>query len=757
MNYEDDKIPSLELGETSIRYMNLYGINIVLQRAIPMLVDGLKPIHRRIMWAMYRTARGNSLKVATITGETLKFSPHSDLGTRFIVAGLSQPFSNNVPFLTAKGNCGTATSGDDVAAARYWEACISKFAMDVFFDEFDGTVNMRENYDGDLMEPITLPAKFPTILLNGSHGIGYTMSSDILPYNLNEVADATIKLLKNPNADVHLIPDSPTGCDIIKRDDQTFVMQSSFDIDTVNYIITIKNTPFGEYLRDIDKRLCEIQDSPNPIKEIISADNESELAENKIRYVIRCKPCNLYQIVNQLFKRVPGFRVTLSTKNTVVVDAQNHTRRYNERQILCAWIANRLKEKRSYFLRELVTKTTEYNMLEGKKFMLSPQNLTKTIKVFRSCTKKDEIIPSLVKAYDGKVTTSQANYISGLYVYQLTEGEYQKTLELLKKISDEIIYLKSVVNDPDKIRDVIIEDIKAIKSKYGNPRRSKILNFKSGESVNIGICQILTDGSVLFSETENPDHFASDVTPIDGNEVCLIDQYGKFIWVDVSKLPHDKPIALTAIGKEQMGKCIAAISQSDRSIIMLSNKGRIKLMPVQKIPSNQSRKPLIPLNADECLVSVLEVSGTTDDLLMYTSNGYGKRFSVSDLNSVNSPDAQGQFLVKDDCDAAGIFVINNKKPYIYYVTQLGRVRLNHSKFLTAGKKFAGLKPIIKLTPQDDLIAVFCVDKDQSVTLYHADGRVSAVSADTLNPVTMNTPPTKPKHVPGVKVIRAVLT
>lgn len=180
-------------------------------------------------------------------------------------------------------------------------------------------------------------------------------------------------------------------------------------------------------------------------------------------------------------------------------------------------------------------------------------------------------------------------------------------------------------------------------------------------------------------------------------------------------------------------------------------------MPVQKIPSNQSRKPLIPLNDGEYLVSVLEVTDTTDDLLMYTSNGYGKRFSVSDLNSVNSPDAQGQFLVKEDCEAAGIFVINNKKPYIYYVTQLGRVRLNHSKFLTAGKKFAGLRPIIKLTPQDDLIAVFCVDNTQSVSMYHADGRVSSVSASSLTPVTMSTPPTKPKHVPGVRVIRAVLS
>jgi DNA gyrase/topoisomerase IV subunit A len=180
-------------------------------------------------------------------------------------------------------------------------------------------------------------------------------------------------------------------------------------------------------------------------------------------------------------------------------------------------------------------------------------------------------------------------------------------------------------------------------------------------------------------------------------------------------------------------------------------------MPTNRIPSNQSRKPLIPLNDDEYLVSILEVNGTSDDLLMYTTDGLGKRFSVSELNMVNSPDAQGQFIVKEDCDAAGIFIVTNKKPLIFYVTRLGRVRLNQSKFLVSGKKFGGLKPIIKLSSQDDLIAVFCCDPSQAVTMYHADGRVSCVNVNSLQPVTMNTPPAKPKHVPGIKVIRATLS
>lgn len=759
VDYFDDDIPSVDLGPLSKQYMSLYGWNIVLARAIPMLTDGLKPIHRRIIWAIWTAGHGRPMKVADIQGTTLKYSPHSELGTKMVVALLTQPFSNNVPLLTSDtSGYGTATVGDDVAASRYWSADLSNFAKKVFFSEFDAKVNMKDSYDGNYKEPITFPAKFPVILLNGSSGIAYSMSSDVLPYNINEVADATIKLIKNPEAKINLIPDSPTGCDIIKKDDSTFIMQSSFDIDAANYTITIKNTPVGEYLREIDAKLSEIQDSPNPIKEIMFADEESELADGIFRYVIHCKPCNLYQVINTLFRRVPGFRITLSTKNCSVIDAKLQTRYYTPRQILLSWISNRLQEKRCYFLRKLVDESTKYNMLDGKRFMLSPKNLHRTIRVFERCETEDQIIEELVKEYTekgvAKITTSQAAYISDEKMRKLTKGEYTKTLEKLDEVGEEITRLKTIINDPECIKNEIINDIKKIREEFGHPRRSTILNTKDGQ-VNIGICQILTDGSVLFSETENPDHFASDVTPIDGDQVCLIDDRGRFIWIDVNKIPHDKPLTLTSIGKEQMSGCLAVVSKSDRSIVMLSNKGRIKLMPIRKLPSNQSRKPLIPLNDDEHLVSILNVDNA-DDLLVYTTDGYGKRFSVSDLNSVNSADAHGQFIIKG-YEVAGVFKVNSNKPFIFYATRLGRVRLNNARFLVSGNKFDKLKNIIKLSERDDLVAVFCVDKNETVTLYHADGRVTSVNADSLDVVTMNTPPSKPKHVPGVKVIRATVS
>lgn len=746
----------LEMYTASKRWMSLYGVNVNLQRSIPMIYDGLKPIHRRILYTIYKNyPRHSKVTVAIAAGKVLEISPHGELGLKDVFAGLAQPFSNNIPLLKASGNCGTATAGDDSAAGRYWGVYLSDFAYDVLFSEFDGKVGMNPNYDDSTVEPTILPAKFPIILLNGSAGIGYTLSSDIYPYNLNEIADATIKLLKNPNADVKLIPDSPTGCDIIPKDDETFWMQSSFELDNVNYIITFTNTPYKRFLRDINKKLNELHDSTNPFPEILSADDESDLIHNKIKYVIRCKPCNLYRVLDKLFTSIPGLRIPISTKNMIVTDSLYRTRKYNIRQILLAWIKERFQFKRSWLLRRTVILQTEYNMLTGKAFMLSEKNLNKTITTIKKCEHRSDIVGALMKAYPNHVSSSQANYMIDVKMYQLTHEEYLKTVKKMDDIQAEVDRIEDIVSDPVKINQCIIDELKEIKEKYGYPRRSKILGLNNS-TVNIGVVQIFQDGSVIFSETATPEHLSSDITPVSGTNVCLIDDKGRFLWVDTTKVPHDKRIMLTSIGRTQMSKCIAAASNTQNDIVILSNKGRIKYMPIDKIPSNQTRKPIVPLDEDEYLVSILEVHDTSQDLLMYTSDGLGKRFQLTNLNKVLSVDAQGQFLV-DNKTAAGMFIINPKKPLLVYVTKLGRIRVNHSKFLIAGNKFGKLKPIISMTPQDDLIAVFCVDETQSIQLNHVDGRITTVNVSSITPTTMSIPPERPKHVPAVKVVKATIS
>jgi DNA gyrase/topoisomerase IV subunit A len=396
-------------------------------------------------------------------------------------------------------------------------------------------------------------------------------------------------------------------------------------------------------------------------------------------------------------------------------------------------------------------------MNEVKAFLLSPKNLDKTVKVYRSCDEKKDIGPALMKAYPGKVSSSQGEYMSGIEMYRVTKKEYERTIERMEQLEKEIKRIKGIVKEPEKIKEAIIDEIKEIKQKYGYPRRSKILNLESDTDVNIGVVQILPDGTILFSETENPEHLSSDITPLAGDNVCLVDDKGYFLWVDTNKVLHDKPMTLTSIGKQQMGKCVAALSNPDNSVVLLSNRGRIKFMPITSIPTNATKKPLVPLDDDEYIVSVIEVRDSSQDILVYTSDGMGKRVQISDLNLVKSVDAQGQFIVRNDAEVAGMFTINPNKQWLVYVTRLGRIRVNHAKFLNPAKKFGDLKPIIKLSQQDDLIAVFCTNKEQKITLNHVDSRTTSVNIDSIEPTTMATPPVRPKHVPGVKVLRATIS
>ena len=366
-----------DIGELATRYYCLYGVNVNMARAIPSNVDGLKPIHRRILYTIYdRYGTTDQFTVGSAIGDVMHLSPHGDAMGRY-VCGLAQDFGNNIPLLDTSdgGNSGNAVNGSDAASPRYLQMNISKFTLDVFFREFDGKVNMVPSYDAKTIEPVTLPALVPTVLLNGSSGIGLGYATAIPPYNLNEVINATIKLIKNPNAKIHLVPDSPTGCDIIIIDDSHFVFQSSFELDNRNYEIIFKNTPYGEFLDDINHRLSEIQVSNNPIPEIISADDESQLIEGNVRYVVRCKPCNLYNVLNKLFKRVPGFRTNVAATNMNVVETNLSLCEYTPRQILLSWINNRIFEKRAWLQRQLVQQIILFNQNKGKAFMLSPKNL----------------------------------------------------------------------------------------------------------------------------------------------------------------------------------------------------------------------------------------------------------------------------------------------------------------------------------------------------------------------------------------------
>ena len=794
-----------EMCDMATNYMALYGVNINMARAIPFIRDGLKPITRRLLYAAYKFYGERWVKASVLKGDVGKFSPHGEQEMNEIMAKSCQEFSNNIPLMNGEGNTGNITSGDDYAADRYYSVKLSKFAMDVFFKEFDGKVNMMASYDDTSVEPFTLPARFPVILLNGTGGIGYTLSCDMPPYNLNEITDATIKIInfdkefrhaayhyikKNKNSiseylsyspnvynvmrvdpkvikelglkrpRIHLVPDSPTGCNIYVREAGRFTMESVYEIDNVNYTITIYNTPYMEFIDKIDAKLRAIQDSPEErIPEILSAEEESKDISNEMKYVIRCKPCNVQNIVNKLFRKIPGFRAGLSTSNITVIDSTYRTRNFSPEEILGDWIAQRFDDKRTWFLRELVAKSTQLNMLEGIAFMLNDKNLERTIAVVRSCKNRNGIIEALVKEYKGKVTTSQASYIAELKIYRITREEYEKTKESIKEVKEDIDFIKAATENDDKIKDIIIDDLLEIRDNYGGPRKSRIISSNmSDEAKAVGTVHILPDGNVIFAETNDLAAISSDIKPLNGDMVCLLDNTAQYVWVDTREIRHDAPTALLSIANSKMYECVTAVSNFSNCLMMLTNCGRIKSTPIDALKGKKKKVyQLATLDFNETVVAAMEVQNNSDDILVYTKDGFGKRIKISDI--LVSVTGNGRMLSKDPIDnISGMFILKENKPLICYVTTLGRLRVNHSKYLNTGKKYANFKPIIELSPREDLIGVFCCDEHQRITLHLDNGKEVHVSISSLGVSTINTPPKRAKELRGnVKVIRASLT
>ena len=327
--YDESKnkwLTEQEAGELSEDYMCIWGTNINIARAIPDVRDGCKPIVRRMLYSTYITCGNKYFKVASATGDVLHLSPHGDASINEAFNQLAQTFNNNVCLYNATGNAGTVLRGDDGAAPRYLTMKLSKFAQEVFFDDFDKRVDMRPSFDDTMEEPIILPAKFPMVLLNGTAGIGYTVSTNVPPYNLNEIADATIKLIQNPDAPIRLIPDSPTGCGIMVNDKKpdSFAWIATAQCDPENYTITFTHLPYHVFLNDIDDRIRQIMKSSKPIQGIIQVSHDSDMMDDKIAYTIICKPgSNVYKILGELYNRVSGLKSSFSASNLLVVDIEN--------------------------------------------------------------------------------------------------------------------------------------------------------------------------------------------------------------------------------------------------------------------------------------------------------------------------------------------------------------------------------------------------------------------------------------------------
>jgi len=470
-----------------------YSMYVILDRALPALGDGLKPVQRRIVYAMSElglSAVSKHKKAALTVGDVLgKFHPHGDTACYEAMVLMAQPFAYRYPLIDGQGNWGSQDDPKSFAAMRYTEAKLTRYAEVLLSELSDGTVDWVPNYDGSREEPAILPARLPNLLLNGTTGIAVGMATDVPPHNLREVAAAAIHLLEDPEATTAALmkhikgPDLPTGAEIVSpRADLkefydkgvgTFKARATWELEDGNVVITA--FPYQVSPTRVQEQIAE-QMRAKKLPMVDDLRDESD-HENPTRLVIvpRSNRVDLTEVMNHLFATTDlerNYRVNL---NIIALDGR--PRVMSLREILGEWLEFRTTTVTRRLQHRLEKVTKRLHILDG--LMVVYLNLDEVIRIIR---REDEPKPVLIKRF--RLSDEQAEEILNTRLRHLAKLEEMKIREEQKTLAAEREELEGLLKSKAKLKKLIATEIRADAEKYGDERRTKIIEREAAQAID---------------------------------------------------------------------------------------------------------------------------------------------------------------------------------------------------------------------------------------------------------------------------------
>ncbi|HUL18617.1 MAG TPA: DNA topoisomerase IV subunit A [Steroidobacteraceae bacterium] len=470
-----------------------YSMYVILDRALPFLGDGLKPVQRRITYAMSElglSALNKAKKSARTVGDVLgKFHPHGDSACYEAMVLMAQPFAYRYPLVDGQGNWGSQDDPKSFAAMRYTEAKLTRYA-DVLLGELsDGTVDWTPNFDGTLEEPVFLPARLPNLLLNGTSGIAVGMATDIPPHNLREVAAACIHLLEDPEATTAALmkhvkgPDLPTGAEIIspradlkefyEKGIGTFKARATWEIEEGSIVITA--FPYQVSPTKVQEQIAE-QMRAKKLPMVDALNDESD-HENPTRVVIvpRSNRVDLTELMNHLFATTDlerSYRVNL---NIIALDGR--PRVMNLREVLGEWLEFRTRTVTRRLEHRLSKVTRRLHILDG--LLVAFLNLDEVIRIIR---REDEPKPVLMKRF--QLSEEQTEEILNTRLRHLAKLEEMKIREEQKALAAERAEIEALLKSKAKLKKLIAAETRQDADKYGDERRTKIIEREAAQAID---------------------------------------------------------------------------------------------------------------------------------------------------------------------------------------------------------------------------------------------------------------------------------
>jgi len=742
-NGPGDSIQPIQLQDEMERSFIDYAMSVIMSRALPDVRDGLKPVHRRIIWDMdqqgFRPNRSH-VKCARVTGDTMaKYHPHGNSAIYDALVRMAQPFSLRHPLIDFHGNYGSPDFG--AAAERYTECRLDALAMQMLADIDEDTVDMLPNYDNTTEEPAVLPARFPNLLVNGSQGIAVGMATSIPPHNLGEVIDATIHLIRNPEATPDDLmqfvkgPDFPTGGSILGRSgiiDAYRTGRGSVKVRATATIeegkrgqmqIVVTELPYQTSCSSIAGRIQELVDE-GTLDGIADVNDGSAAAKTNLVITLK-RDANANVVLNNLFKLT---QLQTSFPVNMVALVHGVPRTLNLRDALQGYVDHQV---------EVITRRTEYRLAKDKRREHILEGRIKALNVI------DEII-ALIRASDDAAAAKaglmakpyefseiQATDILEMRLAQLTRLSRIDLNTELDDVRARIIELQSILDSPEKLRGVIISEMSAIKDSFATPR----------------VCSIGLDMGEMSIE---------DLT--DDKEVVVLmteAQYVKAVPATSFKTQGrgGRGVAGAKLKAEDVIRHVIFTS-SHAYLLFFSNRGRVYRLRALEVPERERAAKgipivnLLPLQAGETIQAIIDTRDFAAERYLFfaTRNGVVKKTSFDEYDN-GRRDGLIALNLRDGDELVRV-IESSGSDDIFMVSKTGMtIRFNEEEARSMGRAASGVRGM-KLKPGDSVVSVDIAKDDTSILMITERGFGKRVQLDKFKRQTRGG-----QGVKGIKFIK----
>ncbi|MGE3973119.1 MAG: DNA gyrase subunit A [Bdellovibrionales bacterium] len=764
-----------------------YSMSVIVGRALPDVRDGLKPVHRRVLFSMYESGYTHDKpykKSARVVGDVIgKYHPHGDSAVYDTIVRMAQDFSMRYVMIDGQGNFGSI-DGDNAAHMRYTEVRMTDFAEELLADLDKETVPFGPNYDDSLQIPHVLPAKYPNLMVNGSTGIAVGMATNIPPHNLTEVVSGCIALIKNPELSIDELieiipgPDFPSAGEISGREGILSAYKKGRGIISVRAVSEVIANKQGReqiivtelpYMVNKARLIENIADMVKDKKIEGISDIRDESSREGMRIVFDIKRGeNAEVIANRLYKFTQmqtSFGIIM-----LALDAKNQPKIFNLKSMLAAFLDHRKEVVTRRCIFELKKAEARIHILNGLKMALD--QIDAVVATIRACKEPNEARVALVEKF--KFSEIQAQAILEMRLQRLTGLERQKIQAEIDDLEKTISWLKKVLGDPEEISKIIVGELEEVRKKFGDDRRTKI----TGDMGNIDDEDLITEEDVVVTfthtgyikrisideyrsqrrggkgikgmETREEDFVSNLFVASTLTTLLVFTDKGKIYWLKVHKLPQGnrtskgKFIAnVLKLGETEKVQAILPVQEfeDDKFVVFVTKKGVVKKTPLSAF-SNPRPSGIIALTIDlnDSLISA-KLSSGKDDIFVVTKEGMSIRFTEDDVRAMGRA-ARGvkaiNLVGEDEVVGVEVLLKDSKKAILILTSHGYGKRTEMEEYRPQGRGGTGIITQKTTDKIGNVVGTLIVSDDDDIMIITDKGQIIRTRCKEISMLGRNT-------------------